>query len=130
VVAPATGDPPTTEDVFALLEYLLSRSAIRLDRRAKPVFFDVLPDHQIWSFDPRGPGPFFRQGELKQAPPGTLVLHCEGALLVRLVKDDHFALREDDTAWFDGNPEDLLPIAEALEQGGGAIGLRARKKDG
>lgn len=124
---PPAGPAPTAEDVFALLEHLLGGSKIRVDAKARPIYFELLPSREVWRFDPRAPGALFAPGDLKDAAPGELVLHCEPELLVRLVKSQGFELRDEDTAWFDGPIDDLLPLASALEAGSSLLGIRARK---
>lgn len=118
---------PSAEDVFALLEHLLGSSKVRVDRSARPISFHLLSTDEVWRFDPRAPGALFSRVSCPPAGADHLVLHCEPELLVRLVKDARFELRDEDTAWFDGPIEDLLPLASALEAGSSALGIRARK---
>lgn len=124
---PPADSGPSAEDVFALMEHLLGGSKIRVDAKARPIYFELLPSGQVWRFDPRAPGALFGPGELGDARPGELVLHCEPELLVRLVKSRGFELRDEDTAWFDGPIDDLLPLASALEAGSSALGVRSRR---
>jgi hypothetical protein len=118
VTLPATrgardGGGPAPSEVFEQLETLLAASDIRGRPGAKPVLFDIA-GHGRWLFDPLRPG---RLIEPVEAPsPGThpLRLCCGPEVLARLVGSASFELQEDDEVWFEGEVDDLLPLAEAL----------------
>lgn len=123
---PRMPSPPSTPEVFALLDHVLSSARLRIRKEAKPIAFDMLPEHETWMFDPRSDGALFSR---KAAPEGAALLRvsCRPELLARMVTDPSFELREDDDASFEGNIEDLLLMVTALEDAGNAIGIRARK---
>lgn len=117
--------PPTTEDVFALLEHVLSSARLRLRSEGKPIVFEIVPGGDLWQFDPRADGPLFAR--TKAPTEGALRIRCGAALLARLVTDDEFVLGEDDSASFDGNVEDLLILADVLEASKNVLGIRAAR---
>jgi hypothetical protein len=125
----APARPRTTPaEVFALLEVFLSRSSLRLRRAAKPVVFEVVPRGERWILDPRTKkGPLLRPLGLDEFDPDVFRLSCSLDVLTRLMTDRPFTLREDDVAAFSGDMDDLLVVADALEEGGRALDLRVRR---
>lgn len=119
------GPAPTTEDVFALLEHLLSGARLRLRTEAHPIVFELVPGHELWLFDPRSAGALFARTEAPAA--GALRITCGAELLARLVTDESFVLGDDDTATFDGKIEDLLVLAEVLDESKNVLGIRAAR---
>ncbi|MCC7386257.1 MAG: hypothetical protein IT384_30720 [Deltaproteobacteria bacterium] len=87
-----------------------------------------MPAGERWLFDPHAPGPLFAQLDPAAPLPTALRLSCAPDVLTRLVTERSFFLREEDTASFDGDVDDLLPIAEALEEGSGALRIRPSRK--
>jgi hypothetical protein len=128
-------DPaPTAADVFALLELLLSDTAIRADRRAQPVVFE-LGAAGSWRFDPRGRGQLFSPEPVKrralgrvEADDGVLRVHTTEAVMVKLVRAEAFSLDDDDEAWFEGDVQHLLPLADALDQAKSVLGVRVARR--
>jgi hypothetical protein len=118
----------TTADVFALLEYLLSGSNIRLNPRARPILFVLLPTGETWRFDPKSTGALLQPVHKPVLDPEVLTVRCEPQLLVRLATASDFSLGDEDAAFFEGNIDDLLPLADALEQGGSVNAIRQRGK--
>lgn len=116
---------PTTEDVFSLLEYVLANARLRLRTEGKPIVFDIVPGGDVWLFDPRADGPMFRR--MKDPAPEALRIRCGADLLARLVTDESFALGDDDTASFDGNLDDLLILADVLEESKNVLGIRTAR---
>lgn len=116
---------PTTEDVFALLEHLLSGARLRLRAEGRPIVFEIVPGHDLWLFDPRSEGPLFARAQSPRE--GALRITCGAELLSRLVTDESFALSEDDTASFDGRIEDLLVLADVLDESKNVLGIRAAR---
>lgn len=118
----------TAAEVFALLEVFLASSSLRLRRSARPVVFELLPHGERWILDPRvRRGPMLRRLGLDEFDPEIFRLSCSLDVLVRLMTDRPFALGEDDWASFSGDIEDLMVIAEALEEGGRALDLRVER---
>lgn len=123
VAAASKPSEPTVEDVFALLELLLGQSKIRLDRAARPVVFSVAS--QRWRFDPKTKPLFQKQKSAEQD--GVLELRCEPQLLIRLIKEPSFSLGDADEISYQGELEDLLPIATALEEGASVLNVRSMR---
>lgn len=129
---PKSPGTPTSRDVFQLFEYLLASSHIRVDDQARPVVFDIVANGEdriieSWAFDPTSRGSLFAKIAIGGGDPSVLHLRCALDVLVRLVTDPRFSLGEDDTASFDGRLEDLLPIADALEQGTTVLNIASRR---
>ncbi len=116
--------PAATTDVFALLEYILSSARLRLAKEAKPIAFALDGDGGTWLFDPSTDGALFREAGTASIPDDVLRVHCAPDLLLRLATADDFALKDDDTAWFEGDVEDLLPLATVLEASANVLGIR------
>jgi hypothetical protein len=118
VTLPATagardGGGPAPSEVFEQLEALLAASDIRDRRGAKPVLFDIA-GHGRWLFDPLRAGRLIERVEAPSPGPQPLRLCCGPKVLARLVASPSFELQEDDEVWFEGEVDDLLPLAEAL----------------
>ena len=107
------------EDIFRLLEHLLARSRVRLDRRARAIDFEV--EGARFRFDPRAKDELFKRdggGDV------ALRLKIDRALLLRLVTAEDFELDDREDVEFDGDIEALLPLAQALEAGASSLNVR------
>lgn len=127
-MAPPT-ESPTTEDVFALLNHVLSGARLRLRQEARPIAFQVASSGDsgdTWLFDPKADGALFARTPVADDAP-LLRVRCQPALLARLVTDPDFELRDDDDAVFEGDLNDLLRLVTAFEESKNAIGIRAAK---
>jgi hypothetical protein len=124
-MTPAVESTPSSDDIFALFEWLLAPARLALKARARRVAFRIVGTGHAWLFDPAHDGPLFRR--VSSIPNTVFTLTCTTDLLQRLVTDDDFALGEDDTASFDGDVDDLLALADVLDEQKNALGIRVRK---
>lgn len=124
-MTPAVETTPSSDDIFALLEWLLAPARLALRARARRVAFRIVGTGETWMFDPHHDGPLFRR--VPSIPSDVFTLTAGTDLLKRLVTDDDFALGDDDTAAFDGDVDDLLALADVLDEQKNALGIRVRK---
>jgi hypothetical protein len=108
--------PASTEALFARFEALLEGTDIRQRADVRPVVFE-LSGEQPWAFQPHPSAKLFQRA--REMPKSALRVRCSSELLARLLGGGAFLLTEDDDASFEGNIDDLLPLATALE--GGAL---------
>jgi hypothetical protein len=118
----------TSDELFSLFEHLLSSTSVRHSKSARCVLFDVL-DAEPWLFDPKCKGALFSRVDRARAvdpdvDDGLLRIHCKLELVARLLAGKGFSLNDDDIAWFDGDADHLLPLADALRGGRSALGIR------
>jgi hypothetical protein len=114
--------------VAALLEYWLASSAIRQDKGARSIVFEMLvPGPSIaFSFVPSTEGPLIREGAIAN-PAAKLSTHPQA--LLRLLAEPGYSPRADMFPFrIDGDPTALETLAHALSTqrgAGGVIDVRA-----
>ncbi|HEY4220344.1 MAG TPA: hypothetical protein VGO62_03360 [Myxococcota bacterium] len=113
-------DTPTSADLFALFDHLLDGARLKLLKTAKPVLFD-LGRGERWLFTPSSTGPQFAR---TQDAANVLTVRAPLPVLARLVTSARFVLGDDDDGSYDGDIDDLLPIASALDEQKSVLGVR------
>jgi hypothetical protein len=102
----------STETVFAQLDRLLSGSAIRRDRRARPIAFEMLDDEaDVWVFDASREGSLFARG-LHAAP--ALTISCRPELLQQLFSSSGSGVTEGEPLVADGDLDALDVLVDHL----------------
>jgi hypothetical protein len=102
--------PEPSQVAFALLEHLASRPGVRLEGTS-PIQFELAPEGQTWSYDPRRQGPRFAQEVVDGA---ALRIRCAATLLLRLLLMKDFRLGHEDGFSHHGDLRALRDLVQAL----------------
>ena len=114
------------EVFFGSLEHGLNVSALRLDKRARPISFELLDDDdpEIWSFVPSRKERLFVQGVVDSP---ALTVTCRTSTLIRFLRQQDAEIQADEPMLIEGDPSALDCLIKNLGATRSAVALRAEK---